>query len=255
MSQIPSGSSEYPAIKKLDFIEEYFCFEEIESTNDFAKNQKFSPSSGLIVIRALKQSSGRGRRDKSFFSDDSGGLWVSIVAPVKSIADHFTYNRAISLAVCGAIENTYPQINEKIKIKWPNDIYCGDRKIAGVLLENTSANPDAIIVGLGLNVNMALSDFPAKLRKSATSLFIETGQLLPINQLLESILLAYWRFIGTSDQQSIHRQYVNRLYKKGRRAAVDSQQGTFLTVEPNGQLRMQTAGSDLLYSSGTLTFL
>jgi len=256
MPQIPDDSSEQSSIiKKLDFVENYLCFEEIESTNSFAKELKTFPSSGLIVIRALKQSGGRGRREKTFFSNHGGGLWISMVTPVKSISEHFIYNRALSLAVCETLKNINPQINEKIKIKWPNDIYFGDRKIAGMLLENISHNPNVIIAGLGLNVNIMPEDFPAQLRKSATSILIETGQILPVDTLLERILTAYWQFSKNGDMKNLHEQYVENLYKKGYDALVDSQQGKFLTVEEDGQLRMQTTRGDLLRSGGTLTFL
>jgi len=256
MSKTPDDSSEHSAVKNLDFVEKYFRFEEIESTNSFAKELKSFPASGLIVIRALKQSGGRGRREKSYFSDNSGGMWVSIVTPVKNISDHFIHNRALSLAVCETLKSIDRQISEKIKIKWPNDIYCGDRKIAGILLENIPANSNMIIAGLGLNVNMTSIDFPEELRQSATSMLIETGQILPVDLLLESILTAYRRFSQDSDIASIHEQYAENLYKKGSRAIIDHyDEGTFLTVEEDGQLKMQTERGYQLYSSGTLRFL
>jgi len=247
--------SERREIKNLHFVENYFCFEEIGSTNNFAKELKSFPSSGLIIIRALKQSGGRGRRDKSFFSNDSGGLWISIVTPVESISDHFIHNRALSLAVCETLKSINPQINEKIKIKWPNDIYWGDRKIAGILLENIHNNPNVIIAGLGLNVNITPDSFPAKLRQSATSVLIETGEILSQDPLFERILIAYRRFSQESDQYSVHEQYVENLYKKGRRALIDHYEGTFLTVEQDGRLKMQTARGGRVFSSGTLRFL
>ncbi|MDR2727513.1 MAG: biotin--[acetyl-CoA-carboxylase] ligase [Chitinispirillales bacterium] len=255
MPRTPYVTPEHNVIKNLDFIEEYFCFEKTDSTNSFAKELKNFPVSGITVIRALKQSGGRGRLNKTFFSDHSGGLWVSVVTPVKSVSDHFIYNRALSLAVCETLKNIDSRSSEKIKIKWPNDIYWGERKTAGILLENISANPNVIIAGLGLNVNIAREDFPAELRRSATSVLIETGQIISQDFLLESILKAYRQFSNKeSDMKSVHERYVENLYKKGRAAVIDSLSGTFLTVEPDGQLRMQTAHGDKLYSCGTLRF-
>ena len=239
-------------IENLQFIEEFFSLEEIDSTNSFAKNLKKIPETGLFVIRAQKQSRGRGRRDKTFFSNHTGGLWISIVAPVISISEHFVHNRAVSLAICETLKNINPLYDKKISIKWPNDIYWGNCKIAGVLLENTPGIQTAIIAGFGLNVNIPTGDFPEELRQSATSVLIETGQKQPPDALLERILTAYWNFSRASDQQSVHERYTQNLYKKGSRAAVGSLNGTFLTVEPDGRLRMRTEQGDVLCSSGTL---
>jgi BirA family biotin operon repressor/biotin-[acetyl-CoA-carboxylase] ligase len=243
------------SIENLDFIEQYLYLEEIDSTNSYAKELKNFPKSGLFVIRAVKQSGGRGRREKTFFSEHSGGLWVSIIAPVTDISEHFIYNRALSLAICETLKSIDPSHNDKISIKWPNDIYWKDRKIAGILLENMPATQNAIIAGFGLNINILVEDFPVELRQSATSILIETGQTQSLDRLLERILESYWNFSHDNRQSSVHERYTKNLYKKGCPAVVDSRQGTFLTVEVDGQLRLKTSNGDVLCSSGTLRFL
>ncbi|MFP4013950.1 MAG: biotin--[acetyl-CoA-carboxylase] ligase [Chitinispirillaceae bacterium] len=239
------------ALNGLDFVERFYSFEEIDSTNEYAKKLRHTPQKGIYIIQAEKQSAGRGRRGNSFFSSHNGGLWISIVTSVKELSDHFIHNRAISLAICETLKKRVPQ--KKISIKWPNDIYWDDRKIAGILLERTPASENSIIVGFGLNVNIPEDAFPHNLQHCATSLLRETGTRHSSIAILRKILRLY-HHCCIADQKDMHGFYRNNLYKVGYKATLDNVEGVFENVEQNGRILIRTPNGPRAFSSGTLRF-
>ncbi|MDR0330673.1 MAG: biotin--[acetyl-CoA-carboxylase] ligase [Chitinispirillales bacterium] len=250
----------------------YVYLDEIDSTNSYAKSlccypQDEQPGAGstrarannfsrgeLTVIRAKRQRGGRGRDGNAFFSDHAGGLWATIITRIADISTHFEHNRAISLSIRKALCECMPAPSAPISIKWPNDIYWGDKKIAGILLENATQNPNALIIGFGININIAADDFPAELRGKATSVLMETGDEHMPGAVLEGILREY-SFILKHGSQGAHTVYAGSLYKKGCLAAVGQHRGIFSTVELDGRLRLETNQGSMLLSSGTLRFL
>jgi BirA family biotin operon repressor/biotin-[acetyl-CoA-carboxylase] ligase len=260
-------------------VKRYIFLAETDSTNTYAKSLwagggqaepgsaevagsddgpvEFVPANdflggALTVIRAGRQKRGRGRDGDEFFSDMEGGLWVSVIAPVTDISAHFEHNRAISLAILETLKSNGG--GGKVSIKWPNDIYWGDRKIAGVLLENVTGNSDVLIIGFGVNVNVDINRFPKHLRDSVTSVLYETGGELFLDSTLDSIISMYRNLIR-GEQPAVHQLYLENLYKLGHRAAVGEHAGKFVTVESDGRLRLETEHGDEFCSSGSLRFL
>jgi BirA family transcriptional regulator, biotin operon repressor / biotin---[acetyl-CoA-carboxylase] ligase len=231
----------------------HILLSEIDSTNSYAKSLDNIPNDEIIVIRAIKQRGGRGRNDKPFFSNHAGGLWVSLIVPIADISAHFEHNRAISLAIRTALLECRTSGDAPVSIKWPNDIFWGERKIAGILLENAPKKPNALIIGFGINVNIAQDDFPISLHKTTTSVLMEIGEEYVLDALLDRVLREY-NFIIKHGPKGAHTVYTGNLYKKGYQATVGPHCGTFVTVEIDGRLRLDTAQGSMLLSSGTLRF-
>ena len=238
-------------IQNLPFVKKLYHFNSIESTNTFAKTLKDLPTEGIAVICADKQTAGRGQRQNTFFSEAKGGVFASIVCPIEDIGSHFNYNRAISLAIYDAVKITCPKA--RLSIKWPNDIYWGDKKLCGILLENIPQSSGHIIVGFGINVNIALKTFPDDIWDIATSLLIETGKKNNEYVLLRKILEWFWRYQAL-DSAAAHLLYVNRLYKEGSDCEVNGQKGVFEGVLEDGRMRLKTGDKEILLSSGPVRF-
>jgi len=235
----------------LSFVERFYTFTAIDSTNIFAKNLSVFPRSGIFVIQSDRQHKGKGRQGNTFFSDVKGGLWVSLVVPVDDIGTHFTNNRALSIAICDSLRQFFPEA--PVKIKWPNDIYWNVKKICGILLENIPGRNDMLIIGFGLNVNLKDLDFPSDLLPIATSYRIETGRIISLGDLLRCILL---RFRSNQEQpaQAVHEKYTGLLYMKGEPADIDGEKGIFRTVGIDGSLQLETPEGIKHIRSGTLRF-
>jgi len=159
----------------------------IGSTNDAAA----AMSEGAVVI-AGAQTAGRGRRGRTWFSPPGSGLYVSIViAPSRSVDPR----RAMSLTTIAAGVALAEGIEvatglQTVRLKWPNDLYVGRRKLAGILAEASAAGDRIESVVLGFGINIADGAYPPELRDRVTSLASELGQPPPSARVLADTLTA-----------------------------------------------------------------
>jgi len=173
--------------KKLGQGEIYY-FSEIDSTNNEAKKQaNLGCPEGSIVLSET-QNQGRGRLSRNWFSPTGKGISLSVVLrPPFYPYDAPKCTLLAAVAVTKAIRNI---TGVECGIKWPNDILYQGKKIVGILTE-MSAEIDAInyvVIGMGINVNIAEQEFPAELRNIATSLSIVAGHDVSRLPLLCAIL-------------------------------------------------------------------
>jgi BirA family biotin operon repressor/biotin-[acetyl-CoA-carboxylase] ligase len=163
-------------------------FQETTSTNDVIERLARDNVPEGVVVFAESQSKGRGRLGRKWISPTRKGLWFSILLRPKLQPQETTQlTVAAATGLRRAIETT---TGLKAKIKWPNDILINEKKSAGILTE-LSAELDRvkhIILGIGVDVNLGAGDFPAELRKIATSLKIETGRAVSRADLAVQIL-------------------------------------------------------------------
>ncbi len=144
-------------------------FQETTSTNDVIERlARYGIKEGTVVF-AESQSKGRGRLGRKWLSPSNKGLWFSILLrPSLRPQEATQLTVASANALRRAIQN---HTGLKPGIKWPNDILLNGRKVAGILTE-MAAELDRVkhvILGIGVDVNLNAADFPADLRKTATS--------------------------------------------------------------------------------------
>ncbi|MCF8563784.1 biotin--[acetyl-CoA-carboxylase] ligase [Alicyclobacillus tolerans] len=150
------------------------------STNAVAASLAQKGAFHGTVFAAGRQEGGRGRRGRSWFSPQ-GGLWMSTV-----LKKPFPLRRAAELTLLASVavrRAIVRQTELPIRIKWPNDILCQGKKICGILAEIRAdgENVEYAVLGVGMNTNIPLQDFPDDLKEKATSLFGESGK--PISNL------------------------------------------------------------------------
>lgn len=155
-----------------------FIYDVIDSTNTEAKRLFISGEAGHgSLIVANKQTMGRGRLGRSFYSPEDTGLYMSVIICPPSAPSPATKLTAIAaIAVCRAIEASCPELSPEIK--WVNDIYIGGRKVCGILAEGIIKPGDnalsAVIVGIGVNCTTAR--FPDEISGIAGSLGTELSR-------------------------------------------------------------------------------
>lgn len=150
----------------------FYFFDQVDSTNRLARElaDKEKTVSGT-VLQAKTQTAGRGQYGRSFASPQ-GGLYFSLLLKPDLPAESLPL---ITLAAGLAVRMTlFAEFALAARIKWPNDIYLGRRKVAGILCETLPsdhglAQPAIVIIGVGLNVNSRVSDFPAELAPLVTT--------------------------------------------------------------------------------------
>jgi len=163
------------------------------STNDVAREQARKGARSGFLVAASHQTAGRGRLGRDWESPPDRGLYVSILLrPDLAMADAGRLTVLSSLATVDAVEavsGLHP------RIKWPNDLMVGRKKLAGLLIETKPKNGrlDFAVVGIGLNVRQEAGDFSPTVRSLATSIYLATGQLYRRADLLVALLHALER--------------------------------------------------------------
>lgn len=135
-----------------------------DSTNDRARELAAGGALSGTVVIADEQSAGRGRTGRKWSAPPGAALLCSaVLRPLE--AHHALLPLAVPLAVCDAAEALAPV---ECQVKWPNDVWLAERKLAGVLIE--ARPPEWAVIGVGLNLSIADDAFPQDLRWPATSL-------------------------------------------------------------------------------------
>ena len=198
-----------------------------DSTNRVAMEMAENGAKHGTVVVADAQTAGRGRMGRRWVSPAGKNLYVSLLLrPSVPTVD------APRLALVGgiALADAVEAFGVPASLKWPNDLYCGGRKAAGVLAEMVS-DPDGVrhvVIGVGLNVNMEKSDFPPDLRGTATSLRISAGRVFRrvdvLARLLDAFGVRYAEFIG-GGFASLREGWDRRDFLRGRRILLRRQGG------------------------------
>lgn len=162
-------------------------FQKVSSTNAVALRLASRGEPEGTLVLALEQTEGYGRMRRAWHSPP-GGLWFSLILRPRITAERLVGLTLLSsMALVRALRKL---LQIPVVLHWPNDIYLRGRKMGGILLEGrrTSSGPDYFVLGVGLNVNQKITDFPQDLRSTATSLLEELGRAVELPFLLEGIL-------------------------------------------------------------------
>lgn len=167
---------------------EIVVVEETDSTNDLAWAAAERGASEGFVVFAERQTKGRGQYGRRWESPPYVGLWFSILLrPAVSLRESPQLTLKLAHNIAATIER---ETGLAPAIKPPNDIYLGDRKVAGVLVEGRTASDGryTAVAGIGINVNQTLEDFPEELRATAGSLAMLIGKKLSRTKLAIALL-------------------------------------------------------------------
>lgn len=165
------------------------CHEEIDSTNNAAKRLAREGTAEGTVVVAESQTGGKGRLERQFFSPKGKGIWFSVVLRPKFLPQEAP---KCTLMAAVAVARAMTEFGLKPGIKWPNDLLYDNKKLVGILTE-MSAEMDGInyiVIGTGINVNIAPEEFPEELRDVATSLSQMKGANLPRVKFFQAVLRA-----------------------------------------------------------------
>ena len=144
--------------------------------------QKNKADSGR-VLATLSQTAGFGRKKRAWISP-VGNLSCSFIFPTKRIDKAYQYNLLAALVLCRCLENLDTRLN--CQIKWPNDVWHDQKKLAGILSECVSDRH--VLLGLGLNLNCCAKDFPDDLKSNIQTVQDVVGGPVSAKFLLENFL-------------------------------------------------------------------
>jgi BirA family biotin operon repressor/biotin-[acetyl-CoA-carboxylase] ligase len=249
-----------PLVEGTIFSQHIHHYYKIGSTNNEAMEAASAGAPEGSVFVAEQQTSGRGRGAHSWHSEQSAGIYCSVVLrPALPPSEALILSLAAGLAVHAAVQ----QIDSRVTpdLKWPNDLLIEGKKFCGIL---TEMNAEAtrvryVVVGIGINVNQA--SFPAELQPAATSLRMATGsewsRVELCAALLKSLDYEYRELLTKPDaRKSILRRFEERSSSTDGRQVQVEENGGFEGVtdglDPRGFLQVRTAQGMRTVLSGTV---
>ncbi|MBO7067592.1 MAG: biotin--[acetyl-CoA-carboxylase] ligase [Bacteroidaceae bacterium] len=221
----------------------------INSTNEYAKTLSDREGKELTLVTAEYQEAGRGAGTNLWESEHGKNLLFSIIAfPLHLPANQvFTLSEVTALSICDVL-NSY---TKGFQIKWPNDIYFGDKKVVGMLIENDLQGKFVrrSIIGVGININQTVfcSDAP-----NPASLAQIIGREEERSQVLDKIMQQFTHYYGIMNNEpllELHDLYMQHLYRKDTFHTYADENGTFQArisdVEPSGHLVLECENQEL----------
>lgn len=164
----------------------------VDSTNTYLK-ENYQNLDNYTFVSCDEQSSGRGRNNRQWKSENGKNLMFSLLILSKDLIAHF---KDVSLVCAISIGEVLEEIGlNNISIKWPNDVYVGDKKICGILLEAiTKKEIECLIVGIGLNINQ--EEFVGEFITEPTSIINELNKEIDLNEIKQKV---YKKLINNLD--------------------------------------------------------
>lgn len=239
------------------------CLESVSSTNTCLADmlRQSSVPEGTVVI-AREQTSGRGLGSNMWESEAGMNLTFSLLLypSFLAVSEQFMLTKVFSLALTDYL-HTFLGIGE-VRIKWPNDIYCGMKKIAGILVENNISGDSLIstIAGIGLNVNQELfrseAPNPVSIRNIIKS---ETNLQHALNSLLQCIEKRYLQ-LKYGERALLNLDYKHSLLflheERKYRSPGATFNGSIEGVDAYGRLMMRIAdGKEKLFERKEVSFI
>lgn len=202
-------------VSKTLFIGKNLIFlKSVPSTNDYAKQllSNSKPKNGSVIL-AENQTAGRGQHGNAWNTEKGKNITCSIILDTSAIEvkQQFILNKIIAIAVRNTIRDFVLDTSARVSIKWSNDILVNQKKIAGILIENTVQGNylQNSIVGIGININQLYFDK----NLNATSLYIENKSEILIESILIKLLenIESW-YLKIQLEQYINSEYLKHLF-------------------------------------------
>lgn len=226
-------------------------FDRVDSTNLQAKKLLHRNAEHGTIVIAEEQTHGRGRLTRSWCSP-KGGLYFSVI--LREITQIESIPLYGFLLACVVHESLKQLTDLHFSLKWPNDVLLGPKKVSGILSEfvTEGANPLGIIVGVGVNLNSRVEEFPAELQDSATTILSATKQESSLEDLLVAIISRLdWWLQSDSGLEKVVQVYKRICSTIGKLVSADFQgrmiTGTAVDVAPDGSLIVEDASGKTVH--------
>jgi BirA family transcriptional regulator, biotin operon repressor / biotin---[acetyl-CoA-carboxylase] ligase len=240
------------SIKNTLFIGKFFQdFEHLPSTNEYATEllSKNKPTEGT-VISTFNQTNGRGQIGSRWESEPDKNISVSIILYPDFLKsqEQFILSQTIALGVSDFVKEICTDLKDKqTHIKWPNDIYLNNKKIAGILIQNnlSGSQIQSSTIGIGLNTNQVL--FSTQL-PNASSLSIECKQQFNLYEMVDNLcchIEKRYLQLRANKKEEIRKEYTKNLFQIGTEKQYQLPDGTLFSgiitaVSPEGYLQVLT---------------
>lgn len=214
----------------------------VPSTMDVASALASGGADQGVVVGASRQTAGRGRRGRVWESPPDAGLYFSFIArPLVRANESLPL---LTLAAGVAVrDGIYAALGLSAELKWPNDVFVGRRKLAGVLAEGLGIGTVAQAVVIGVGLNLQPSSYPPEVAARATSLEGELGRDVDRGRVLAEVLAALWDRLAILDRSPgdiLQAWREASPSATGTRVEWDGRTGTTAGIDDSGALLVRT---------------
>lgn len=238
--------------------------EQVASTNRLLADRAGTGSANGLVLIAEHQTAGRGRLDRTWTAPPRSGITMSVLLRPSGVpAVRWPLVPLLSgLAVAATLRQV---ASVDAGLKWPNDVVVGERKVAGLLVEQVAptAGPAAVVIGLGLNVTLTEPELPTP---QATSLLLEGATTLDRSVLVRALLRTLeglwtsWQREAGDPGNGLLRAYRQASRTIGRRVrlnlpAGEEVEGEAVGVDDAGRLRLRIGSTERAFAAGDVVHL
>ncbi len=228
--------------------------EAVGSTNDYALDLAKNGLTKNAVVITNFQSAGKGRLGKNWLSQKDKGLYCSLILqPDIEIEDLAKTTLVAGLAVTKVMERIVAGRN--FFLKWPNDIFCNGKKVAGILTESIllENSVPVIVIGVGININYEKKDFGFEIGDLATSIKLLSGKNIKPETLLKPLCRAIIQYINRFEQEGFAKlrgEWTEKDYLLGKQVEMvnvkqDVVYGKSLGIDENGILLVQDSSGQV----------
>lgn len=232
--------------------------DEVDSTNKYAITH-FDELDDCTLVVAGCQTSGRGRRERTWISPAGENIYASFV--LKELHCPVYHSSWIgSLATLDFLRQYMP--GHMPWLKWPNDIYCGIKKISGMLCEVKTGKGnrvEGVVIGIGINVNMPQESLDS-IDQPATSLAVETSASYNVKEMAQKLAFSLKQFYTLSDSKpgELYNIWKNENFLLGKEVEVISDcnsvtRGVIADIGRSGELIMDVDGEKRIFMSGDVS--
>lgn len=247
-------------LKTKSIARNIFAYKAVKSTNDLAAEMAEGGQPEGTIVVADQQTKGRGRLGRRWYSPEGTGIYLSIVLKPEFPTEMAP---AVSVLTAVALADTLVKYNpDDVRIKWPNDVLIGGRKVAGILTELAAEREkiNHIIIGVGINVNQAAGDFPEEIRHLATSVRRSVKKKVRRVDLLQSFLANFekeyagYKRSGLKKSHAKIRKYSSLIgHEITIRSGRHEETGRAVDIDVDGRLVLERDGVKSLINAGEVT--
>ena len=233
-------------------------YEEVASTNSLAEKLPLSELKDKQVILTWRQTQGRGQATNRWESAPGKNISMTVIFRPECLEAGKQF--AVSMVIALGCLDFLSHYVEGVTVKWPNDVYVGERKISGILIEHrvAGAHIQSSLCGIGVNINQErfLSDAP-----NPVSLFQLIGKEIPVERALEELLECIGKRYGqVYDYAALERDFLQVMYRRSGVFDWEDENGRFKAsvtgINEYGQLVLKdTGGMERVYGFKEITYL
>jgi len=246
-------------MKNNKFFKKTIYLKTALSTNTLLKKGDYKDKT---VVYTFHQTKGRGRGDKKWIDFKDKNIALSFILKENLFLNNTWYVASVSLALLEILKNDLKI--EGCWIKWPNDVFINENKIAGILAESIWENKkiERLIVGIGININSTRLELDT-IDKRTTSIFIETGKIQDKKKFAKKLINSISKYLeilnSPTGTKAIKEEWVKSCNIIGKNVSWTNQNeslnGKIIGIDDNGFLELKTADANIKLVSGEIKII